>query len=214
MVARDARKRPRRPSAQSPDRAGSGRPVLPRSICLPGRSRPCSRPAPSTPRPRPSPIAPRSRAYCDATSGNVMRLAARILGHADDAAAREAGTAYALAGLLRSLAFHRARHKTYLPESLIRTVDLTPEQLFAGQGREQTRAVMAQMAIWAREHLAKARELRIPRAALPAYLPAALTPLYLRRAMRRGFDPLRRTLDLPLHRRQVRLLAAAMRGRI
>src|SRR5215470_17865719 len=42
-------------------------------------------------------------AYADATSGNVMRLAARILGAKEqlDAHARELGIAYALAGLLR-----------------------------------------------------------------------------------------------------------------
>ena len=51
-------------------------------------------------------------AYCDATSGNLMRLAARILGRADDAVAREAGIAYALTGIMRAVAHHAARHKS------------------------------------------------------------------------------------------------------
>lgn len=53
-----------------------------------------------------------------------------------------------------------------------------------------------------RAHLAAARAMTIPKAALPAFLPAALVPLYLRRS------------DPPIWRRQISLLHAAMRGRI
>ena len=57
---------------------------------------------------RPTPFADDATrdAYLDATSGNLMRLAARILGAGDahDDLAREAGIAYGLAGLLRSQA--------------------------------------------------------------------------------------------------------------
>ena len=42
-------------------------------------------------------------AYADATSGILMRLAARILGNPLYEVAREAGIAYALTGLLRAL---------------------------------------------------------------------------------------------------------------
>ena len=56
----------------------------------------------------------------DATCGTLMRLAARILGGdaPHDALAREAGIAYGLAGLLRSLPFHAARRKIFLPQML------------------------------------------------------------------------------------------------
>ncbi|HEY0107188.1 MAG TPA: squalene/phytoene synthase family protein, partial [Rhizomicrobium sp.] len=107
-----------------------------------------------------------AEAYCDATSGNLMRLAAAILGRADDGLAREAGISYALAGILRSLPHHAARHKSFLPESLLNAVDLTKEQLFHGHERAKVKAVVAQMALWAREHLARARALRQPRAEL------------------------------------------------
>jgi len=152
--------------------------------------------------------------YCEATSGNLMRLAAGILGTPDDALAREAGTAYALAGILRSIPHHSARHKTFLPQSLLQTVGLTKDALFIHHERIKVHAIVAQMAVWAREHLDKARAMRAVRAALPAYLPAALVPLFLRRVARRGFDPTLQAPDVPIHRRQMRLLAAAMRGRI
>ncbi|MEI9991516.1 MAG: phytoene/squalene synthase family protein [Rhizomicrobium sp.] len=153
-------------------------------------------------------------AYCDATSGNLMRLAARILGRENDALAREAGVAYALAGILRSIPHHTARHKTFLPQSLMQAVGLTRDALFVSHERDKVKAIVAQMAIWAREHLAKARALRAGREELPAYLPASLTPLFLRRVAGRGFDPLHHAPQVPIHRRQIRLLAAAMRGRI
>jgi hypothetical protein len=53
-------------------------------------------------------------------------------------------------------------------------------------------------------HLARARKLPKPGKSLAAFLPAALGPLYLHKPAK----------DVPIHRRQLRLLAAAMRGRI
>ena len=157
---------------------------------------------------------PAVEAHCDATSGNLMRLAARILGQENDALAREAGIAYALAGILRSIPHHTARHKTFLPQSLMQSVGLSKDALFVSHERDKVRAVVAQMAIWAREHLTAARAQRTGSAELAAYLPAALVPLFLRRVARRGFDPLHHSPDVPIHRRQMRLLAAAMRRRI
>jgi len=153
-------------------------------------------------------------AYCDATSGNLMRLAARILRQENDALAREAGTAYALAGILRAIPHNAARHKSFLPQSLMDAVGLTKDAFFVSHERDKVKAVVAQMAIWAREHLAAARALRTSRAELPAYLPAALVPLFVGRVTKRGFDPLHHSPDVPIHRRQMRLLAAAMRRRI
>lgn len=110
-----------------------------------------------------------AEAHADATSGALMRLAARVLGgeaREADALAREAGIAYALAG--REGGLYRA----------IDTASL------------------------ALEHFAAARAIAIPRALLPAFLTAALVPLYLKRP------------DPPVWRRQVSLLRAALRGRI
>ena len=68
--------------------------------------------------------------YLDATGGAVMRLAAQILG-GDPGLVREAGLAYGLTGLLRSLPFHNRRHKLYLPLDLLAALGLTPEEFFA-----------------------------------------------------------------------------------
>jgi phytoene synthase len=152
--------------------------------------------------------------YCDATSGNLMRLAARILGGEADIVARAAGVAYALAGILRSLPHHVARHKLFLPLDLLGALRLTPQEVFHGGEREKMRAVVRQMALWAEENLRRARVAPLRPPLLPAILPAALVPLFLRRVTARGFDPLLKTPDVAIHRRQMRLLAAALRRRI
>jgi phytoene/squalene synthetase len=56
----------------------------------------------------------------------------------------------------------------------------------------------------AREHLKLARRMKKPKRALAAFLPATLVPLYLR-------DPRK---DVSIHRRQIALLGASLRGRI
>jgi 15-cis-phytoene synthase len=115
-------------------------------------------------------------AYLDATSGNLMRLASRILGAEHDALAHEAGLAYGLAGLLRNQA---VRGRQILPDATSAKAD-------------------------ALVHLAKARRLKKPGASLAAFLPTSLVTLYVRNPAK----------DIPLHRRQLRLLSSALRGRI
>lgn len=159
---------------------------------------------------------PEAERYYDRTSGNLMRLAARMLGAGSDhdALAREAGLAYAIAGLIRALPYHAARHKVYLPNDLLGAVGLSPDRILSGTFDEKVRAAVAQTALKAKAHLLAARRLKVARIALPAFLPAALVPLYLRRAQRRAFNPLTHSGDVSLQRKQVALLAAALRRRI
>jgi phytoene synthase len=119
--------------------------------------------------------------YLDATSGNLIRLAVRILGEGDalDGLAGDAGIAYGLAGLLRSQEHHAARGKLFLTNA-------------------DTARKDAQM------RLEAARRTRIPREAMPAFLPASLVPLYLKNQQR----------DVPLYRKQLAMLAAALRRRV
>jgi phytoene/squalene synthetase len=70
----------------------------------------------------------------------------------------------------------------------------------AGQSGEQFRNI--DTGTVARAHYMAARKTAVPRQALPAFLPAALAPLYLKQP------------DPPLWRKQVSLLRAAMSGRL
>jgi hypothetical protein len=75
----------------------------------------------------------------------------------------------------------------------------------------KVRAAIGQTALKASEHFLAARGLRVPRGLLPAFLPATLVPLYVRRARRPWFNPLTHTGDVALHRKQVALLSAVLR---
>lgn len=120
-------------------------------------------------------------AYLDTTSGNLMRLAAAVLApdRTFDELAREGGIAYGLAGLLRSQV-HRSAPKKLLIADL------------------------AHAAAESRTRFEKARTLSRSNAALPAFLPAALVPLYLKSLGR----------NVPLYRKQLAFLGAATRGRL
>ena len=153
-------------------------------------------------------------AYADATSGHIMRLAARILGAGStlDSDAREAGIAYALTGLLRALPFHAARGRVMLPADAIEAAGLSSESLVAGQSSAALRALFSHLGQTARSHHAAARGL--PRKFLPALLPATLVPQFLDLLTRPNFNPFRELAEIPVYRRQLTMLRAMARGRI
>lgn len=155
-------------------------------------------------------------AYADATSGGVMRIAARLLGAGDalDVHARELGIAYALTGLLRSIPFHASRRKLYLPFDMVRGNGLSSEDIFAGRGGEALKHVMARIAQCAREHLKTARAFAKPERGFAALIPAATSRAYLKFVTRPDFNPFVTRAELPLYRRQLAMLAAALRGRV
>ena len=142
--------------------------------------------------------------YVDATSGAVMRLAATVLG-GDPSVVREAGLAYGLAGLVRALPFHNGRHKLYFPLDILSALHVTPEEFFHLEKADpRLAAAKRQVGLRARDHFFAARAASKPRSALAAILPAALVPVYLRKMNR----------DVPIHRRQMALLSAAMKKRL
>jgi NADH dehydrogenase [ubiquinone] 1 alpha subcomplex assembly factor 6 len=154
--------------------------------------------------------------YADATSGYLMRLATRILGADEtfDAAAREAGIAYSLAGVLRALPFRAARRNLVLPLDLLNSISMTPDDVFAGSAGAKLEPAIAKIAEQAMARYRAARVMRIPRQVLPALLPASLVPLACRAVTAKGFDPFRDAADISLHRRQWAMLGALVRGRI
>jgi len=153
--------------------------------------------------------------YSDTTSGNLMRIAARLLGAGEslDDAARNAGIAYALTGLLRALPYHAARRHSDLPLDLLRRLDLSPEEVFSGEAAGKMSAIIEALAQQALARLGSARR-DVPRRFLPALLPATLVPGYLHIMTRPGFDPYRHAAEMAVHRRQIAMVRAILRGRI
>lgn len=152
--------------------------------------------------------------HADATAGEVMRIAARLLGAGDglDGKSRAAGIAYGMTGLLRALPFHAARGKLYVPYDLLIEAGIEPGEVLAGRGGEGFRKIFRRLADCAFDQLDAARAFRPPAGSLPAVLPAALCELYLRRMRGARFDPFRHPADVPVWRQQIALLFAMFRG--
>jgi phytoene synthase len=155
--------------------------------------------------------------YAMRTSSALIELAAQILNDGRDAGlgdlARHAGIAYAIAGLLRALPIHAARRQLYLPADTMRRYGARAEDVFAGEATTELRAVLAELRLRARRHLAAARALiaAAPPSVAPALLPAALVRPVLDRMERGRYRPFGLT-DLPQWRRQWALWRAARSG--
>jgi 15-cis-phytoene synthase len=154
--------------------------------------------------------------YADKTSAALMRLAAQILNEGRepglDQAARHAGIAYAIAGLLVAFPLHAARRQLYVPLDLMRRHAARPEDAFAGVATEGIKAALAELRGIARAHLAQIPVATIPAELLPAVLPAALVAPTLKRLDRTAVDPFAPRL-LPAWRRQWLLWRAARNPR-
>jgi len=146
-----------------------------------------------------------------ATSSALMQMAARVLDSTRDTTelTREAGIAYGLTGMLRSVPFQAARGKLFVPENLLAEESVTPSDALAGKSPAALRRVVDKVSACAIQHLVHGKTLALPRTILPAVLPAALVPAYHARLT--NSDPLRATRDLLQVRKQFILLRAALR---
>jgi phytoene synthase len=129
-------------------------------------------------------------AHARATAGALNALVARWL-DLDAArvdAARAAGTAYGLLGIVRAVPFVIARSQPLLPEEPLAAQGLAPQGLDGGPERlSALRPVLAEIAARAGERLA-AVEPGQGRAAAAAFVPAVLARQDLARLERRDFD--------------------------
>jgi len=155
------------------------------------------------------------RDYAEATAGTLMRVGVWLLAPGAEltpqaeGAITHAGVAWALAGMIRALPVHTAQGRPGL------AVDLT-ELMGAGPDDDSGwRKALAPIMDLARQEYGFASEGYglIPPACAPACLYAVLVPRYLQRAEQRR-DPLRDSAELSPLERQVRMVAAAARGRI
>ena len=151
--------------------------------------------------------------YAAATSGTIIRLAARVLsdgaepGHA--AASGHAGMACSITDLLLRLPQHCARGQRYLPDEVLERHGATAADLHGGRVTDELRAVLAELYQLAGHHLAALRSGDgIPLRLLPAFLPVSLAPPVLARMARAGADPFHPRIA-PQWRRQWTLWRAA-----
>lgn len=130
--------------------------------------------------------------YAGDTAGALTELAAATLGARGDearAAAQSVGTAWAMLGLLRALPIHLAQGWLTLPEDLLAEAGTLADHVLGGRAeRGAIASVVEQMARRADAKLAEARSHPVPRAAIPALLPATLASAHLATLARTGWD--------------------------
>ena len=154
-------------------------------------------------------------AYAEATSARLFQCAAMSLDPAAGTecaeAARHAGIAYAVTGLLRALPWHAVTGQVYLPKDVLERHGAVVAAAQSGLSSPALRAALAELRGLARGHLAKFA--MSPAAwsgqAAAAFLPASLCEAYLQQMDKRGYEPFETVIELPQWRRQYRLWRAA-----
>ncbi len=156
--------------------------------------------------------------YAAGTAGVLAQLTQDIIG-VDDALAREAASnvavAWAVCAVLRAVPYHAGRGQVFVPLQTLAAAGAHKTMVLSRQGSPEIKQAMGLLADYARRRLAAARiaSKEIPRAALPALLPAALADAWLTRFQKAGFNPFDATLQRVAATRPLRLWFYAWRGR-
>src|SRR3954469_24902329 len=95
--------------------------------------------------------------YCGETSSSLIRLGSLILADGSDPgaadAARHAGFAYALTGLLRAFPWHARRGQVYVPQDMLASHGVVREDIASGRGGPGIGAALADLRAVARRHV-------------------------------------------------------------
>ncbi len=151
------------------------------------------------------------QAYAAATSGTIYEYATRILAGPEAAlvgAAREAGQAETIGGLIEHLPRHAAHHQLYVPLEVLRHYGAEPADVYAMHATPELRAALAELRLRARRHLSQIADAEISELARPAFLSLAPLRQWLLAMERNDYDPFHPP-EVPQWRRQWRIWRAA-----
>jgi NADH dehydrogenase [ubiquinone] 1 alpha subcomplex assembly factor 6 len=156
--------------------------------------------------------------YASASAGTLCELALEICAPSPSPAwreaARAAGTAYGLTGILRATTYLAQRRRILLPQQQMAEAGLSPDRLLALKPDAALQPVAQQIAQRAGNLLAAARKERLPRKAMPALFPGRLAAAQLERLRRHGYDPFAAGSTAPAGLNIWRLILARWLGRI
>ena len=146
-------------------------------------------------------------AYAERSHAPVMTCAAAILGIVGTkvpTAGRHAAIATVICDLLRSFPSRVSRGHLHVPLDVLNRRGVQPANVLAGQSSDELLVALAEMRELAREHVRAFKELlsAVPAAAVPAFLPAAVIPLYLDRMEVTSYQPFHTAIEVPQWRRQ------------
>jgi phytoene/squalene synthetase len=131
--------------------------------------------------------------YADATSGDLLRLAAEAAGLAPASGdlaplIRHVGIGFGLTGIARATLYLAHRRRTMLPESLQRKHGISLDLLYELKPQFGLNAAIAELTAAARHHLATAKRIAAPKPLLPALRIGTLALAQLARLQARNHD--------------------------
>ncbi len=144
--------------------------------------------------------------YAEGTSVPLVYLSLEILGVRDPAsptasdtispgaayaAAKDIGIAWALSGLVRALPFHASANRFFVPQDVCRHAGIEAHDFMKRPASNALCEFVGAVSEQARQSLSAAKTYRndVPRAAIPALLPATLAESYLAALKRAHHDP-------------------------
>jgi NADH dehydrogenase [ubiquinone] 1 alpha subcomplex assembly factor 6 len=156
--------------------------------------------------------------YAEGSSATLVYLALEVLGARDPGsreAGRHIGIAYAIVGLLRAMPFWAPAGHRFIPKDIAERNEVAEQGCVSVGGTPGLRAAAGELAAAASRHLDCARAQRgdLPRAAVPALLPARVAQVWLARLKQAGYDAFDPSLAAPDPLQLWRLALAALLNR-
>jgi phytoene synthase len=164
-------------------------------------------------------------AYAGATSGGVTELTLHALGAYEGASAEaqdvirrtgaQLGAAWALIGLIRASDALAGEGRTFVPRRQLEQAGLSPESVIAGEFTESLGNALQLISGIASQYILDCQGLRgqLPKAAIPAFLPAGMAWRYLQRLRRVHYNPAGGVLEGSRWVSQLGVLWGAVTGR-
>lgn len=156
--------------------------------------------------------------YAENTAAPLVSLGLEVLGvrmAAARDAARDAGIAWSLVGLIRALPFHLRAHREYLPVELTQRHGVKGSDLHDIKANESLNHAVKDLADLIVQNISSARNQRsaVGASAVPALLQVRFAELHVKRLSKVGFDPFNAVLATPIPMAAWHLLLSRVTGR-
>ncbi|WP_019223257.1 phytoene/squalene synthase family protein [Bartonella rattaustraliani] len=161
------------------------------------------------------------KVYCRETASIVLQLSCQILD--PDTAKdftdiyKDGGIAQGLSGVLRLLSFIQSRYQYYLPDDMLKTVGVGREELETNRVNDKQKCnIIEVMVALSQDHYSKFYEhyMTIPKTLKPAFLPLAVIPASLQKAVQLGAIVFQESATLSLLHRYWLITRAAISGHL
>ncbi|MCZ2328581.1 phytoene/squalene synthase family protein [Bartonella sp. F02] len=159
--------------------------------------------------------------YYNKTASAILHLSCQILdsdiSQNFSDVCKHGGIAQALSGLLRLLPLMQSRYQSYFPSDMLKAVGVEREELERNcVNNEQKKRIIEAIIALSQDHYLKFYEqfIALPKILKPAFLPLAITPASLQKAIRLGAAIFQEDARLSLLYRYCLITKAAISGKL